>query len=139
MRLTLIDLLVLDALFLGGILVGALTAHFVGLHDWLFLAFGFGIAAIVAFASLIYQRFHFRPLFLPKCPHCKKRPSQFSTSESRWPRETVICADCHTSVELWYDQPASELVSTTMPSLRSHWPQFLGIWRPVPKIKGVIQ
>lgn len=130
MRLTLIDLLILGGLFLGGLGLGVLAAQILP-ESARPLGLLFGFCAIPVFAPAIYRRLHFRPLFLPKCPHCKKRPSVFFIAESQWPREVVVCADCRKAVEIWYESPASKDVSSAMPSLRSHWPQFLGIWRPV--------
>lgn len=126
MRLTLIELLIFLGLFVPGAVIGFAVALVLA-PDWIVCTAIGGVAAVVLLAPLIYRRFHFRPLFLPKCPHCRKRPEGYWIAESCWPREIVVCQACSGQTELWY-QPGERTDFAGLPRLRLCWPWFVGIW-----------
>jgi hypothetical protein len=133
MRLSLIDLLVLTFLSAVGLFVGLSVFHFSQLADspfvLAFMLLGWLIVVLPG-ASLIYRRFHFRPLFLPRCPHCHKRPDRYEISKSGWPREVIVCALCRGTSELWYAPRAGPAeTSSAIPSLSLRWPYFIGLYR----------
>ena len=132
MRLTLIDLLVLLGLFVVGLVAGIALIHFLGYPALAPLELAMGVGAVVVFESPIYRRFQFRPLFLPRCPHCHKRPELYGIAGGGWPREVVVCGACRGVCHLWYDKdvPADE-VSADVPSLTLRWPYFIGLWHPL--------
>lgn len=132
MRLTLIDLLLLLGFLLGGPVLGDLLCRWTAHPELRPLGVGAGFVAGLASASFFYRRFHFRPLLLPRCPHCRRRPELYGVAEGGWPREVVVCGSCRGVCHLWYvrNGPAEE-VSAEVPSLTPRWPYFIGLWRTV--------
>src|SRR5713101_3997593 len=128
MRLTGIDLLIILGLFVAGLLSGMALVSFVGHPSLAPLGLAMGLVAVLAFASPIYQRCHFRPLFLPRCPHCHRRPEMYEIAGGGWPREVVVCGSCRGVCHLWYGRhiPPEE-VSADVPSLSLRWPYFIGL------------
>jgi hypothetical protein len=129
MRLSLIDIVIFGVLFLIG--AGAAWVIACLTNPQWFGLFGLlcGAVSILLCASPIYRRFCFRPLFLPTCPHCQKRPDSYTIVDGGWPREVLACSDCNGSCELWYDTKL-QLPSASLPSLRLCWPYFLGRYKP---------
>src|SRR5436309_4307124 len=127
MRFSLIDLLMAIAFITFGCIAVSLVMPFVG-HvpsssggiEILGVCLG-GLLYII-FTPAIYRRFRLLPLFLPVCPHCKRRPAGYRILESVWPRVRVACGRCEQTIELWWRPPAAADVSKTMPSLLLSWP-----------------
>jgi hypothetical protein len=122
MRLTVIHILVLGGIFALGEVITSLAFPSVRLLGGLLLMF--------ALASPIFRYFHFRPLFLPRCPQCHDRSRSYAISESGWPREVFVCNSCHAATQIWYsrERPSAELLDSS-PVLRAQWPYFVGRWR----------
>lgn len=130
MRLTLIDVLILFPPPVAGFLIVPSVLRGMGFSDSMLvlspLLCGW-FAASILLASSLYRRWHFRPLFLPRCPHCHKRPDTYRISESCWPREVLSCGSCHGSTEVWYHfRDRQNKTSNEMPYLHLCWPYFLG-------------
>lgn len=144
MRFSLVDLVIWIVLELLGCAVVALGARFAG-HGHLSgmtlqtLGVPLGVLFYLLFTPPIYRRFRLRPLFLPKCPHCKNRPFRYAVTENRWPRTVVVCGECGNMTELWRMPPASKDVSLTMPSLLLIWPQSVGRWRIIVGSGAVVE
>ena len=137
MRLTLIDLLVLVGVFVAGPAVDISLCQFLGHPDVAPLGVGSGFLVAVVLASLMYRRFHFRRLYLPRCPHCRKRPELYGIAGGGWPREILVCGSCRGVCQVLYDGKLSaEDVSSEVPTLRPHWLYFVGLWRPILSQKG---
>ena len=102
MRLTLIDLVVLGGLFLAGVAVST-PALFIA-RPLAVAPFGVacGIAAVLTGASPVYRRLYFRPLFVPVCPHCHRRPQFYRLRLSEWPLEVAACGSCEAVTVLRY-------------------------------------
>ena len=132
MRLTLIDVLVLLGLLLGGAMVGEVCLRGMGQSGLRLTGMGVGFGAGVVLASYVYRRLRWRPLLMPRCPHCQRRPELYGIAGGGWPSEVVVCGSCHGACRLWYvrggpphdvsDEPRS-------PSLSLRWPYFIGLWR----------
>jgi hypothetical protein len=97
----------------------------------LLLGYSLGVIFFAVFTPPIYRWFRLLPLFLPRCPHCKKLPGAYRITDARWPRQVVACSLCQKPIELWWRKPAQEDVSTTMPSLLLSWPESIGRWQLV--------
>ncbi len=134
MRFSLVDLLLAELMFGFATVACALAARLSGHPHLTFVQLAFSGAGLGAVLYLfltppIYRRCRMLPLFLPKCPHCEVRPVRYGLQEIRWPRMVVICAGCNEKTELWWQSPATERPSGTMPSLLLCWPQSIGRWR----------
>ena len=130
MRFGLTDLLIAMGLMCGGIGGFGIAHAAFGVEGKLGLLAG--LVAYVAIAPVIYKRFHLRPLLLPRCPHCRKRPDSYTILERQWPREVVICGMCQGACELQYvDDSTNSHAHASLPRLILAWPQFIGIWRVV--------
>ena len=141
MRLTLIDLLLFEALATFGAVIGCGLARLINLpHHPHHFSFLFGVlgmgGAVLMLSGPIYQRFHFRPLWLPPCPHCHKIPDAYHVVDGVWPWYVIACAQCGERVEVWMCRrvdPAAASVQIVSYCLR--WPEAIGWWRyvrPVP-------
>jgi hypothetical protein len=134
MRFTLIDLLIVCGLELVGALLGREIAVLLPLTETAKAVISFigGAAAVLFGASPIYQRFGFRPLWLPKCPHCKQIPDGYHVHRADWPEVEVTCVRCETRILLCMSRTVPErLFSRGLPVLCLRWPEFVGVWRQV--------
>lgn len=134
MHFTLIDLLIVIGLEAVGALLGREIAVLLSLTGTVKSALPFigGLAMVLFGASPLYQRFGFRPLWLPKCPHCAQIPQGYHVHRADWPEVEVTCARCETRILLWMRRSAPErLFSRGLPVLCLRWPEFIGIWRQV--------
>src|SRR5438132_438423 len=134
MRYSLLDLLIATVASLPGLLVGMFLGRY--LHNAplaLLLTVSLAAVAYLLVTPPIYRQFHWRPVWLPRCPRChdKDRHYWYEKPKPEWPRDVVKCAICGTALELWYESPRDEQVSTAMPSFRLVWPQSCGRWRPI--------
>ena len=124
--------MILDGLFLGGVAVGGLIAHFAGVAHWIFPGVLTGLAFVLLFASAVYRRLHARPLFLPRCPHCRTRPEGYDSGGAQWPRETIRCGACRGISEILYQGSGSQAEeASTVPRLRVRWPYFIGRYKEI--------
>jgi hypothetical protein len=136
MRFSLIDLLIAIACIALGCFAVAGVGHLLG-YEQLSQArtelFGVpvGVIFFLVFTPPIYRRFRLLPLFLPVCPHCKRRPPGYHVGESRWPRVVVACGNCKQTIDLWWSPPSPGDISPTTPSLLLVWPHSIGRWRLV--------
>src|SRR5882672_4545533 len=136
MRFSLIDLLIAIACIASGCLAVAGVSYLLGyghLSEARLQLFGAPVSVIFFFIITppIYRRFHLLPLFLPVCPHCKRRPGGYRVLQSVGPRTLVACGHCGQTIELWWREPAASDVSKTMPSLLLGWPHSVGRWRSI--------
>lgn len=130
MRMSVIDLLILDISFLAGMAISPLILCLPPGTAGICLSLICGLVGALVFPSPIYRRLRLRPMLLPACPCCHRRPSGYGIAESRWPRELVVCFDCKQPTELWFDySPQPSEISTSMWVLRTGWPYHLGGWR----------
>jgi hypothetical protein len=134
MRFSLIDLLILIACFAFGCVAVAGIAHWLGygqLSAFRLQLFGdsLGVVFFFIFTPPIYRRLRLLPLFIPRCPHCKKLPGGYRITEARWPRQVIVCSLCQNPTELWWRKSAMTDVSKTMPSILLNWPESIGRWR----------
>jgi hypothetical protein len=133
MRFNLIDVLIGVALMSIGTL---LTLFILGPEPRRYvLPLGLlaGLGGYFVLSPLIYRRFRIRPMWFPKCPACKDKNHWFRFVERKpdWPRDRIVCSACRAKLELWYEPPKDEDVSTTAPSFELLWPQSWGRWRPI--------
>jgi len=144
MRFTLIDILIATLCFASGCfgasvimryIVHWLGYDFIQGHGGLLLLFGImmGIVSFIIFSPPIYRWCRFLPLFLPRCPHCRREPRGYRITEARWPRQVFVCRWCQKPTEIWWRKPLMTDVSKTMPSLLLSWPESIGRWRPISK------
>jgi len=136
MRFSLIDLLIAIACIASGCLAVAGVSYLLGyghLSEARLQLFGAPVSVIFFFIITppIYRHFHLLPLFLPVCPHCRRRPGGYRILQSVGPRTLVACGHCGQTIELWWRQPAAAYVSKTMPSLLLGWPHSVGRWRSI--------
>ena len=140
MRLSLLDLLLAIACIMCGEVAAAGIGWLTGLHlsegGQHLLGIPLGVLVFLAVTPTIYRRFRLLPLFLPVCPHCKKRPPGYWILESKWPRVHAKCGACQQLVELWWRRPAASDISTTMPSLVLSWPHSVGRWKELAEDAG---
>lgn len=129
MRLTLIDavLLATGVIFINTVIaVMNMVGHYPG-----FLRLSVAFVATmfyIAFLSQIYKRFHFRPLFLPPCPHCRKIQTYTILGAGDF-REHLKCSSCNG--EFVADYGSSTSIPDTiahLPVQKSQWPQLIGRW-----------
>ncbi|MFN0053811.1 MAG: hypothetical protein ACKV0T_16650 [Planctomycetales bacterium] len=134
MRFSLVDLFIAILFQVLGCAIVVLAWRWLGraplsnLH-WQLFGIALGWVLFLGLSPPIYRRLRLLPLFLPVCPHCKKRPSGYQVGEAHWPRVVVACGNCKQTTELWWSPPSSEEVSKTVPSLLLVWPQSIGLWR----------
>ena len=130
MRLTLIDLIVLGGLFFAGAALCAPAALFVRPLVIVPFAALSGTAILLGLGSPLYRRLHFRPMFVPVCPHCHRRPIGYEILGGSWPLEVIRCGSCSGVTQLWYDSgaPPAELARRA-PVAQSKWPFVLGRWQ----------
>jgi hypothetical protein len=116
MRFSLIDLLIAIACIALGFEAVTGSLHLLGVESvsqagMQILGVLGGIVIFLLLTPPIYQRLRLLPLFLPVCPHCKRRPSGYHVRESVYPRVLVACGHCERTIELWWMQPAISDVS----------------------------
>ena len=137
MRLTLIDLLIVIACMAIGCFAAAGVAHLIDYHSpealQVLLGVPLGIIFFVVFTPPLYRHFRLLPLFLPQCPHCKRRPGGYGITGSQWTHMVAICGNCQKATELWLKRPPTDDISKTVPSLLLIWPQSIGRWRVISK------
>lgn len=134
MRFSLIDLLIETACIASGFAASNGVGRWTGYHFFeMNIVFGILMSAIVFIIVTppIYRWLRLLPLFIPPCPHCKRRPGAYRITEARWPRHVIICSRCEKPTELWWRKPAVTDVSKTMPSVVLSWPESIGRWRLV--------
>lgn len=134
MRLTLIDLLIFEALATAGMASGGFVSRWLHLSHGLCLAIGvlcaIGTVAVVSWP--IYARLHFRPLWLPLCPGCRTIPRDYHVIDGEWPRFEIACGQCDTHVEVWMRRRVDPTVlSDRIVSYCLRWPEVIGWWRYV--------
>jgi hypothetical protein len=133
MRFSLIDLLIAIACMTAGCFAAAGIGHWMGYHLSVarqeLLGIPIGIIFFITFTPPIYRWLRLLPLFIPRCPHCKRLPGGYRIMEARWPRQVIICSLCQKPTELWWRKPAVTDVSKTMPSVLLSWPESIGRWR----------
>ena len=83
MRLTLIDVVVLGGLFAAGTTISAAALHLTSITTVTPFAIIAGVFTMIGFASMIYRRCRFRPLFLPILPALPKEAESVSNSCGR--------------------------------------------------------
>lgn len=134
MRFSLIDLLIVTACFALGCVAVAFVFHFLGYASPTqarleILGVPVGGIIFLALTPPIYRHLRLLPLFIPRCPHCKRLPGGYHITEARWPRQVIVCSLCQKPTELWWRKPALTDVSKTMPSVVLSWPESIGRWR----------
>lgn len=136
MRFSLIDMVIWVGCPAFGFIAVIGIAHWLGygrlsVSHLLVLGYLLGVIFFFVFTPPIYRWLRLLPLFLPRCPHCKKLPGAYRIKDTRWPRQVVACSLCQKPIELWWRRPALADVSKTMPSLLLSWPESIGRWRLV--------
>lgn len=122
MRLTLIDLIIAATLGIAGNFFGHIV---LGCNS--VCAFLFGIIFIVVFASPIYRYFSFRPLWIPICPYCNKRPDKYIIVNARQSLETIACSICSQTTHVIYSSSCTLTQDEQkLKSLTVSWPYFWG-------------
>jgi len=142
MRFSLTDLFILILCCFLGIFAVAGAGRVLGygpLSEGRMMLLGdlLGFVFFVILAPPIYRHFGLLPLFLPVCPHCRRRPDGYHILEPEWPRIRVACGHCDGTLELWWRRPAPSDISRTMPSLLLSWPQSIGRWSPIARDESV--
>jgi hypothetical protein len=133
MRFSLIDLLIAIAIGLLSVFLVRCVTVWMGSGRALELPLVLAVAILLylLITPPIYRHFGFFPLFLPVCPHCKRRPESYRISVTDSPRLQMICNACERSFDLWLEQPGTERVSKNVPSLLWSWPQSIGRYRVI--------
>jgi hypothetical protein len=132
--------LIAIAFFAPGNVVAALTMRSLGYtHSkslWLMLLGApLGALCYILFTPPIYKHFRLLPLFLPVCPHCKRRPDRYRVVEATWPRARVACDHCQQLTDHWWRAPLPSEISPTVPSPLLSWPQSIGRWRLISRLE----
>jgi len=124
MRLTLIDLII--ATVLAGI--GAIAGNIIWGPDVpAAVVFLCGFVSIMIFASPIYRLLHYRPLWLPACPHCNDRPGQYQIIGRDSSSETVVCPLCSQSFRVIYTRKSAQKNDESgLKGVIASWPYFWG-------------
>ena len=132
MRLTLIDLILLGGLFVAGVALCAPALLFVRPLTAVPFAVVSGVGVVLGCGSPLYRRLHFRPLFVPVCPHCRQRPLRYEILGGGWPLEVVRCGSYPGVTHLWYatGAPPAELVRQA-PVAQPRWLFVLGHWQVI--------
>ncbi len=129
MFLSIFQLMVLVALFLAGVGLGDLCSRLFGwsrgVAEPLFAAI-----MVFAFASPMFRRLRFRPIFLPRCPSCQKR-GPYRIDSGGWPVQRVTCDQCGKELEVRFRKVVSSSEGNTRAVVQSRWPAFLGNWKRV--------
>ena len=129
MRMTLIDLLV--SVFGLGLIATTCLSLVQPNSSYLLLPLVLvGTGAIyLAIASAIYKKKHWRPLILPRCPHCRRIHSLEILGAGEL-RELVRCTSCRGTFVADYGSRSvlpAELEKYFIQKLV--WPQFIGRWK----------
>jgi len=134
MQLTLINVLIFIGLAGLGIIVGAsvsVLAHLPHhISEWLkWLCAGM---AVLMLASPVHRHFRYRPLCMPRCPHCHKRPDCYFIVEGEWPRLLLTCGQCQQSCEVWLRRGVHPVnITGAVPTFCLRWPEFVGWWQRI--------
>jgi hypothetical protein len=134
MRFSLIDLLIATACGILGYFAVLGLGHILGFAQIsqarvTLLGILVGLIFYLILTPPIYRHFGLLPLFLPSCPHCRRRPGFYRVLDVAWPRVRVACGACGQLIDIWWMQPAASEVSKDFPSLLLSWPHSIGRWR----------
>ncbi len=133
MLITLNHLLVIVLLGVAGPLGSLPVVISAGLGEGISLML-FALSAILVFALLgwpVFKLLSLRPLILPTCPSCGRRHTNYHIPREAWPDPVIVCVYCSKPLRLALSRGARAMPSE-LPTVTSHWPGFLGIWRRVP-------
>lgn len=91
------------------------------------------VLVYVVLSPPIYRWFHLKPLCFPRCPHCQHKDRFYYApkAQAEWPVGKIICANCGSVLELWYDKPSREPSARGVVRFKLLWPQSIGRWRRV--------
>jgi hypothetical protein len=138
MRFSVIDLITPTVCFALGLPIAEFLLVLIGkgriahIHDAAFFpAMFIGVIFYFTLVPLVYRWLRLPPLFLPKCPHCGKRPGYYNLIEAEWPQKVVSCGCCGGKSQQWYVHPAYKDLSPEMPAIVLSWPQHIGNWRRI--------
>lgn len=135
MRFTLLDLFIAIGLMAIGMISTGPFANLIGLsNNWASLAVMIAVSTGIALiaSSPLYRLFHLRPLLLPKCPVCGDRNRHYWCDLKQWPMETIVCATCHTRIQLCHDGTKCQWHDSSSHRFVLLWPHsFGGRWRRV--------
>lgn len=134
MRFAWLDLLVVTAICLLGLLLWAILESAIGTgfrYHWLQVSFV--VMIYVVFAPLVYRGFRIRPPILPRCPQCgdANRRYVLAAKTEDGPFDVIVCTSCNETVQIWYRAPKSARVAKSFPSFQLVWPYSWGRWRRI--------
>lgn len=128
MRLTLLDVLILNGLFALAVCPACwlLSSHPYAAASWAAL----GPALALWLGSRLYQKLNFLPLRPPPCPRCNKN-DRFSIAENFLDRHSLVCCNCGQLVECWYSPPPVDYQPGSAPEVLSGFPQMVGVYQTI--------
>ena len=91
-----------------------------------------GLLAYLAAACPLYRRFRWRPLLLPRCPHCNSQKDGFQLSQA-WPRINYKCLSCSGEFVIWHSGRVTEDETWDKPVLAIKWPYVFGVYKRMSK------
>ncbi len=138
MRMTLTELLMFYVMGIVGFVFGFIVSRMLHFseHVAIVLSLISGGAVILFLSALIYQRFHWLPLWVPVCPYCRRRPKEYHIVAGEWPAFILECGTCELPLKVWMCR-ASRVSDYDggLPSLCLRWPEFVGLWKRIPSTK----
>jgi len=134
MRCSLPDLLIAIAASGPGWFLGLyLTQGILGRMSVL-PSFLLGVVTYLVITSPLYRWFQLRPLWMPRCPHCRHKDRFYYRPRIQpdWPVGELVCAKCGKMLELWYDDPHPIPPDRGLVRFQLVWPYSFGRWRQLP-------